>query len=177
MTDFMNLCLNRQSCRNFDDRAVEYDKLLQCVEAARLAPSACNSQPWRFVVAHSPHIVCQVAECGQQLGINSFLSKAQAFIVVLEEHAVLMPSVRCILDSQYFAKWDLGGAIVQICLEATAQGLGSCIIGLYDRAKLSSLLEIPLETQYAALIAIGYPADDKIRPKARKPMDELVRFV
>ena len=169
--------LRRQSCRNFADTPVEHEKLLKCVEAGHLAPSACNSQPWSFVVVETPDIVSEVAKCGQQIGMNAFLSKAKAFIVVLEEHAVLSPTIRHIMDSQYFAKGDLGAATVQICLEAETQGLGTCIIGIYSREGICKALDIPIEKQFAALIAVGYPADDKIREKQRKPIDEITRFV
>jgi nitroreductase len=177
MSDFLDLSQRRQSCRNFAEKPVEHEKLVNCVEAGRLAPSGCNSQPWSFVVAESPEIVAEVAKCGQQNGMNPFLTKAGAFIVILEEHAVLAPSIRKILDSQYFAKGDLGAATLQVCLEAETQGLGSCIIGVYDREGLSKLLDIPVEKQFGALIAIGYAADDTVRPKIRKPLEEIARFV
>jgi nitroreductase len=177
MSEFTQLALRRQSCRNFSDKPVEHEKLVSCVEAGRLAPSGCNSQPWSFVVVETPEIVAEAAKCAQQIGMNPWLSTAKAFIVVLEEHAVLMPAIRKILDSQYFAKGDLGAATVQVCLEAEAQGLGSCIIGVYDREGLAKLLNIPVEKQFAALIALGYAADDTVRPKARKPLDEIARFV
>ena len=177
MNDFFDLCLRRQSCRNFSAQPVEHEKLVNCVEAAHLAPSACNSQPWSFVVVETPAIVAEVAKCGQQLKMNAHLSNAQAFIVVLEEHAVLMPLVRRVIDSQYFAKGDLGAATVQVCLAAESQGLGTCIIGIYDRESLANLIGVPVEKQFAALIAVGYPADDTVRPKQRKPLAEIVRFV
>jgi nitroreductase len=119
----------------------------------------------------------KLLKCGQQMNMNPFLSKAQAFILVLEEHAVLMPLVRRVIDSQYFAKGDLGAATVQICLEAETQGLGTCIIGVYDREGLCKLLNIPIEKQFAALIAVGYPADPGGRPKTRKQLEEITRFV
>jgi nitroreductase len=175
--DFLDLCLRRQSCRNFSDKPVEHEKLVKCVDAGHYAPSGCNAQPWSFVVAETPNVVAEVAKCGQQMNMNPFLSKAQAFIVVLEEHAVLMPLVRRIMDSQYFAKGDLGAATLQICLEAETQGLGTCIIGVYDREELSKILNIPLEKQFAALIAVGYPADPAVRPKSRKVLEEITRFV
>jgi nitroreductase len=177
MDDFLALCLRRQSCRNFSDKAVEHEKLVKCVEAGRLAPSGCNSQPWSFVVVEKAEIVAEIAKCGQPMNINGFLSKAKAFIVVLEEHAVLSPTIRHMFDSQYFAKGDLGAATVQICLEAESQGLGTCIIGLYDREKISGLLNIPVEKQFGALIAVGYAADSTVRPKIRKKIEDTVRFV
>jgi nitroreductase len=175
--DFLDLCLRRQSCRNFSDKPVEHDKLVKCVDAGRYAPSGCNSQPWSFVVAEAPEAVAELAKCGQQNNMNPFLSNAKAFIVVLEEHAVLMPAVRRIIDSQYFAKGDLGAAVVQICLEAETQGLGTCIIGIYDREGICKALNIPIEKQFASLIAVGYPADPAVRQKSRKALEEITRFV
>lgn len=177
MSDFMELCKRRQSCRDFADKAVEHEKLAQCIEAARLAPSGCNSQPWSFVVVETPEKVKEVAKCVQQLGINDYMAKARAFIVVLEEHAVLMPKLRPIFDSQYFAKGDLGAAVVTICYQAESLGLGSCILGLYDREKLCELLGLPIATRFAGVVALGYPANDNVRPKQRKKLEDIARFV
>ena len=177
MNDFLELCKRRQSCRNFSDKPVEHEKLMKMVEAGHLAPSACNSQPWSFIVVETPEVVAEVAKCGQQIGLNPFLSKATAFIIVLEEHAALNPKIACILDSQYFAKGDLGAATIQVCLEAETQGVGTCIIGIYNRVQLYELLNIPLDKQFAALIAVGYAADPAIRDKIRKPTEGIVRFV
>lgn len=175
--DFMELCKTRQACRDFDDRPVEHEKLVKCIEAARLCPSGCNSQPWRFIVVEKPELVAEVAKCSMQLGINEYFAKARAFVVVLEEHAVLMPKIRPLFDSQIFARQDAGGAIVTICLAAAEQGLGSCVIGLFDREKLCQLLDLPADQRFASMIALGYPSSDKIREKTRKPMEEIARFV
>jgi len=178
MSDFFELCTKRQSCRKFSDKPVEHEKLLSCVGAARLAPSACNSQPWRFIVAESPDAVSGIAKAGCQMGLNSFLENAKAFIVVTEEHAVLLPVIRSMLDSQYFAAGDLGIAVAYLCLEATAQGLGHCQIGVFDREKVCGALNLdPKATRINALIAIGYPVSDEIRPKKRKPLEEIAQFV
>jgi nitroreductase len=177
MQDFLELAQRRQSCRSFADRPVEHEKLVKCIEAARLAPSGCNGQPWSFVVVEDPALVPEVAKCPRQLGINDYIASARAFIVVLEEHAVLMPALRCIIDSQYYAKGDLGAAVLSICLEAESLGLGTCILGVYDRQKLCDLLAIPPEKHFGGVIAVGYPADGKVRPKMRKPLEEIARFV
>ncbi|WP_349948668.1 nitroreductase family protein [Lacrimispora sp. BS-2] len=177
MNDFMDLCLRRQSSRNFKDQPVEHEKLVKCVEAARLAPSGCNGQPWSFVVVENPELIEKVAEAAQQLGSNGFASKARAFFVVVEEHANLMPHVRSLVDSQYFAPGDIGAAIAYLCLEAESQGIGTCIFGMYDREKIASLLNTPKEKHICGLIAAGYPADQTVRKKSRKPLEEIVRFV
>lgn len=177
MNDFMELCLRRQSCRSFADRPVEHEKLVCCVEAARLAPSGCNSQPWSFIVVEKPELVSEVAKCAQQLGLNAYISGAHAFFVVLEEHAKLMPQLKCIIDSQYFAQGDIGAAAAYLCLEAESLGIGTCMLGIYDREKISSLLDIPQGKQIRALIAAGYPENEAVRNKARKPLEEIVRFL
>jgi nitroreductase len=130
------------------------------------------------VVVDDPGKVAEVAKCAQPMGeINKFTDKAGAFIVVLEEHAVLNPAVRKMLDSQIFAKGDIGGAVVSICVEAAELGVGTCIIGLYDRDTLTKILNLPTEQRFGALIAVGCPSDAAIRPKIRKPLEEIVRYV
>ena len=177
MKDFLELCTTRQSCRNFADKPVEHEKLLKCVEAARLTPSACNSQPWEFIVVEDPEIVPEIAKCTQNLGINEYISGAKAFFIVLEKHAVLMPVIRKIIDSQYFAKGDLGAATVYLTLAAEAQGLGTCINGIFNREKICELVGLPKEQQIFMVIAVGYAADKDVRPKLRKPLEDIVRFV
>lgn len=177
MSTFMELCARRQSCRDFSDKPVERDALVRCLEAARLTPSGCNAQPWSFVVVDNPDIVPEVAKASMQLGFNDYMAGAKAFIVVLEEHAVLMPALRKLVDSQYFAKGDLGAAVYAICLQAEDMGLGTCILGVYDRQRLCELLDIPEDKRFAGLIALGYPASDKVRKKVRKPLEGMVRFV
>jgi len=178
MSDFIKLCEKRQSCRKFSDSPVEHEKLVSCAQAARLAPSACNSQPWSFIVAESANVVAEIAKSGQQLGINAFLEGAKAFAVVVEEHATLIPGIRSVLDSQYFAAGDLGMAVAYFCLEATAQGLGHCQIGVFDREKICAALGLDFKTtRINALIAIGYPASDDVRAKRRKPLEEVAKFV
>lgn len=181
MTDldntFMDLCKARQSCRNFSDKPVEHEKLLRCIETASLAPSGCNAQPWSFVVVEKPELLEEIASATQQLGFNEHTNKAKAFIVVIEEHAVLMKRIRTMIDSQYFAPVDIGISTAFITLQAQALGLGTCILGMFDREKICNTLNIPIEKKISLVIAVGYPADDKIRNKQRKSIDEIVRFV
>ncbi|MDR1132736.1 MAG: nitroreductase family protein [Synergistaceae bacterium] len=177
MGDFLELAARRQSCRSFSGAKTDRDKLTKCVEAARLAPSGCNGQPWSFVVVDDPDKVAEVGKCGRAFGSNAFTEKAGAFIVVLEEYAELKPALREVLDSQFFAKGDIGGAVLSICLEAADLGLGTCIIGLFNREKIAELLGLPREQRIGALISVGCPSDGTIRPKVRKPLEEIVRYV
>ncbi|MDR1377807.1 MAG: nitroreductase family protein [Synergistaceae bacterium] len=177
MDDFLDLCKKRQSCRKFSSQPVEHEKLALCAEAGRLAHSGCNAQPWSFVVVETPDKVAKVGRLCQQLNQNAYIGDASAFIVILEEHAVLSPVIRCFIDSQYYAKGDLGAATAYVCLEAATQNLVSCIVGIYDREKICALLNIPMEKQFGAVIALGYPADNSIRSKIRKPFEDIVRFL
>ncbi|MDR1658681.1 MAG: nitroreductase family protein [Deltaproteobacteria bacterium] len=177
MTDFHELALKRQSCRDFADRPVEHEKLVKCVETARITPSACNAQPWSVVVVEDSAVVPEVAKLTQQLGINEYTSKAKAFFVVLEQYAKLMPKIASLIDGQYFAKGDLGAFTVSLCLEAEAQGLATCILGLFDRPRLRELLKLPPEQPIFIVVAVGYAAKDFIRPKVRKPLEEIAKFI
>jgi nitroreductase len=112
---------------------VEREKLMACVEAARLAPSACNSQPWHVHLVTGPGPVKKVGEATQEAGANPTMDTAKAFIVITEEHARLSPTIRGLIDSQYYAHGDVGAAAAIICFEAEEQGLGSCIIGSFNR--------------------------------------------
>ncbi|MDR2387846.1 MAG: nitroreductase family protein [Deltaproteobacteria bacterium] len=177
MSDYMELALKRQSTRQFADKPVEHEKLVKCVEAARLSPSGCNAQPWSFIVVEKPEVVAEVAKTTMQLGINEYIAKAKAFFVVVEEYAQLMPKIAKIVHSQYFAKGDLGAVSLSLCLEAQSQGLGTCMLGIFDRPKLRELFDIPKDKDIFIVIAVGYPSSDQVRTKDRKPLEELVRFV
>jgi nitroreductase len=177
MADFLELALRRQSCRSFSDVNVEHEKLVKCVEAARQTPSGCNSQPWSFVVVEDPKVVSEVAKTTQQVGLNDYTSKAKAFFVVVEEPAVLIPKVSCVLDGQVFAKGDLGAATYGLTLEAESLGLGTCILGMFDRPKLRELLDIPNYKSIFLVVAVGYPASDRVRSKQRKDLEAIARFI
>lgn len=177
MEGFMELARRRESCRDYADRPVEKQKLEACIEAVRLAPSACNSQPWSYIVVSRPAMVKEVAKCLQAGGMNRFTDRAAAFVVVVEEKAKLSARVIAALSSQTFAQTDIGLSVMQLCLEATDQGLGTCIIGWVSQNSLHKLLEIPKEKKIRLVIAVGYPAQQTPRVKVRKPVAEIARYV
>lgn len=176
MNSFLDLCQTRQSCRSYMDKPVEHEKLVNCINAASLAPSACNSQPWSFIVAEELSIVERVADAVGIMGKNGFAKSAKAFFVVIEEHATLMPSIRGLLFSQYFAAGDVGASVSYLCLEAAEQGLGTCIMGLFDRVKIAEIFDIPKEKRIRLVVAAGYPSTDVIKEKTRKSMEEIAKF-
>lgn len=176
--DFMELALRRESCRDFSKKPVEKEKLEAVMQAARLAPSACNSQPWSFTAVTGARTAKAVAKCLQGMGMNKFTDRCPAFIVVCEEKANLSAVVGGKFKHQHFAQTDTGIAIAYLCLAATVQGLSTCIIGWFDEEALRKLLNLNSGARVRAVIAIGYAREEKEpREKKRKPFAEIARFV
>ena len=156
----------RYSCRAYQERAVEREKLNTILEAARLAPSARNFQDWRFIVATEDQAKRQIAECTNQ---PTAFAKAGAIIAACSNSDYVM---RC---GQAIGPIDVSIALEHICLQATELGLGTCWIGSFDPKKVRSILGIPDDVAVIELMTIGYPADTK--PKAsREPMEAIVSF-
>ncbi len=175
---FSELVNQRRSCRAFLEKPVDRDKIIRCLEAARVAPSACNSQPWRFVVVDDPAKLAEVPPLLQSepFRLNHFTNQAPVFIVVVEEPANLASKFGGRFKDQEYAAIDIGLAVENLCLAATEQGLGTCIIGWFAEKKLRRLLEIPAERRVRLVIALGYPAEVPIAPKARKTADKVYTF-
>lgn len=173
---FMELVQQRESCRQYADKPVEKEKIMACLEAARLAPSACNSQPWRFVVAAGDILPKQVAACTHDNGMNAFTDQVPVFIAIVEEKAKLISRIASSLPEQVYAPMDIGIAAAHICLQATDLGLSTCIIGWFHDEKLKACLSVPPEKQIRLLIAMGYAATDQRHAKIRKPLEEIMQF-
>ncbi|WMJ83024.1 nitroreductase family protein [Oscillospiraceae bacterium LTW-04] len=178
MGDLLSLIRQRQSCRNFDPgRFVEKEKLMDILQAAALSPSACNSQPWRYIAVDEPQRVEQVAQCLQDSGMNKFAGKATAFVVAIEGKQNLTAKVGESLKNQKFSGIDLGLSVAHLVLAAEALGLSSCILGWFNERKLKMLLGIPKTRRIRLVVALGYAmADDVLRDKQRKKFDEVISF-
>lgn len=174
--DFYSLIEQRQSDRKFDpDRPVPEDVLQRIIEAGRLSPSACNSQPWSFVVVTDPDIRRQLAEASSSrlLGMNHFTRQAPVHIVLVEEKANFTATIGGKMKKIHYANIDLGIAAAHITLAATAEGLGSCIIGWVNEAKIREILGIPSGRRVVMNIMLGYSADPH-RAKKRKETSEVL---
>jgi nitroreductase len=177
MKEFFELINKRQSCRKYSDKAVEKEKLVKCIEAARMAPSACNSQPWHFVVVNKKELSAKVALCLQDKIMNKFTSECSAFIVVVEESGNLTSRAGALIKQQDYRSIDIGIATEHICLAAAAQDLGTCILGWFDEKELKKLLNISKLKRIKLVVAIGYPKDDNIRNKVRRNINEISTFI
>jgi len=175
--DFLELAARRESCRDYADVPVEREKLERCLEAARLAPSACNSQPWTMILALTPEKLTQAAQAAQELGMNRFIGKAPVIAIVVEEKTNISSKFGGALKDQQYAQTDIGLATAHFCLEATQQGLSTCIIGWFNEPQLKKDFDIPESKRVRLLIAVGYAANDRLREKKRRPLNEIARFV
>ena len=174
--DFLTLAQTRQSVRGYTDKPVAREDVLKCLEAARLAPSACNSQPWKMVAADDPALLGRLAEAISPEGkpINQFAHQAPVLVAVVEEEAVLRAGSN--FPAERWVGIDNGSAITHFCLEAAELGLGTCIMGSFDEEKVKDILGIPAEKTVKIVIALGYPSDETIRPKLRRELNQAACF-
>lgn len=172
--DFLNLVKERQSVRGYREEKVSRDLIDSCLEASRLAPSACNSQPWRFIVIDEPLLKERVAsKCTGLLPLNRFVSTAPVLIVILLEPSNTSARLGGWLKNRPFNYIDLGIAAEHFCLQAKALGLGTCILGWFDEEGIKSILSLPEKKRIGLVITLGYPSDETIKEKKRLPLDTI----
>jgi len=175
--DFNSLVLARQSNRSFLDISVENDKLFRILECARMAPSACNAQPWHIIVVDNPELKNKIADATSEkvLGMNHFTKQAPLHLVIVEEAANLTSSFGSWVKRKHFPLIDIGIIAEHICLAAANEGLGSCMIGWFDENKVKKTLNVPSSKRVQLIIALGY-TDQRTRTKIRKPIDKIVSY-
>ncbi|MBR4278802.1 MAG: nitroreductase family protein [Clostridia bacterium] len=173
--NFLEIAEKRQSCRAYDpDREVESEKLDSVLEAVRLAPSACNGQPYHLTVCRG-ELAKSVAEATTRLGMNKFAPQAPVVIVISEGQLVKLAKLASSMKKLDYRSIDIGIAVAYLTAEAEAQGLSTCILGWFDDEKIRALCG--LDTPVRLVVTLGYAdKDDKLRPKKRKSIDELVEF-
>jgi nitroreductase len=175
--EILDLITSRQSDRKYSEKPVEKEKLDRIVEAGRMAPSACNAQPWKFVVVTDRELVLKIAEAASAklIGMNSFVAQAPVILVVVREQANLSSRVGATIKNKDYSLIDIGIATENICLQAHAEGIGSCIIGWFDEKQIMKLLSIPKSKRVELIITLGYSLSDQ-REKRRKPPDDTVSY-
>lgn len=174
--NFTEIATNRQSCRSFDNtRAVEQEKLDAILNSARLSPSACNGQPY-FLTVCKGETALRVAKATMGMGMNKFSADAPVQIVISEMPYTRTAALGAKVKGNDYRSIDIGIVAAYITAEATARGLGSCILGWLDSDKIKEICNLSGEVRL--VISIGYPtADDKLRPKKRKDFDELIKVI
>ena len=172
--NFTEIALARQSCRAYDpNRPVEQEKLDAILEAVRLAPSACNGQPYHLTVCRG-EAAKAVAKATMGMGLNKFAAQAPILIVISEEAYVKTAALGAKVKGNDYRSIDIGIAAAYLTAEAAAQGLGTCILGWLDDEKIRAICG--LSRPVRLVVTLGYSADTP-REKKRKKMDDLVSEV
>ena len=173
--NFTEIAKSRQSCRSYDpERMVEKEKLDIILESARLSPSACNGQPYHITVCKN-EAAEKVAKSVQGMGMNKFAKDAPIMLVISEMPYVKSAALGAKIKGNDYRSIDIGILAAYITAEATAQSLGTCILGWLDDKKRREMCGI--EGAVRLVITLGYPKNDTLREKKRKDMDSLVKVI
>lgn len=171
--DFMEIAMQRQSCRSYDEnRAVEPEKLQAVLEAARMAPSACNGQPYLLTVCTGEKAKEAALLTRGMGGMNKFAVQAPVCIVISEAPYNRTAALGAKVKGNDYRSMDIGIAVAYLTAEATAQGLSTCILGWLDDEKIRKICG--LDQPVRLVITVGYAKDETVRPKKRKELSELV---
>jgi nitroreductase len=173
--DFLQLVTQRQSDRSYNRQPVEPEKLERILECARLAPSACNAQPWHLIVVDDEDKRHDIAEAASSraLGMNHFSWQAPVHIVIVEEKPNFTSRAGGWIKKKHFPLMDIGIVAEHICLAAASEGLGSCMIGWFNETKVRHTLGVPDSKRIPLIITIGY-TDQPTRKKLRKNTNEII---
>lgn len=151
---------------------VPREDVLKCLEAARMAPSACNSQPWKFIVVDDKEKLMEMADAAEGLGMNKFTRGVPVMVAVVLEKMNATARLGSLLKHKDYSMLDLGMAVEHFCLQAADLGLGTCIMGWFDEKCIARLLGVPRRKRIPLIISLGYP-ENPTRRKVRKPVEEM----
>lgn len=175
---FIDLANKRYSVRNYKNTTVAREKINRCLEATRLAPSACNSQPWKFIIVDDHELINELAKAAFEgiLNLNRFALKAPVLILIVSERQKASAKFGSIIKRKNFTLIDTGIAAEHFCLQATEEGLGTCMLGWFNEKKVKKMLSIPRRRRVELIISAGFSADDNIPHKKRKSIDEILSY-
>lgn len=169
--EFLKLAEERSSVRRYSNREVSRELISQILESARIAPSAVNFQPWKFLVVTSEKTKAIIQESYNR----EWFKTAPLYIVACGNHE---ESWHRSFDGKDHADIDVAIAVEHICMSAASAGLGTCWVCNFDAAKLKADLQLPENLEPIAIIPLGYSeGDGDVRPKKRKDIDEIVQWI
>lgn len=185
--NFSELVKIRYSCRKYIKQGVERVKIEQCIDAARRAPSACNAQPWKFIVVDDPEKLAAVSEAAVKglYGAPRLMAKAPTLIVVQAEKGTFTSKVGAMVRDTSFYLIDIGIACEHLVLQAAELGLGTCYIGWFNEKQVKKELGLKKSDILPLVITMGYPDEEYYkkdltrrlaRGDNRKPLDEILKF-
>ena len=168
VSQIFDLIGQRYSVRTFSSQAVEREKIVQSLEAARLAPSAVNYQPWQFIVATDAELKKEICE-GYR---GEWLQTAPVIIVACGNHERSWKRK----DGKDHCDVDVAIAVDHLILAATALGLGTCWVCAFDAEHVKQALGLPANLEPIALIPVGYPGSGPVPQKKRRDLEEIVSW-
>ena len=181
--NFFELVCKRQSVRSFSERKVALKDLEQCVSAARQAPSACNSQPWKFIITADEKMRKKLAEAAvkgiytEKLGPNKLLCDAQVIVALVSEKMKLAARSGALMKGTDYSLIDIGIAGEHFVLQAAELGIGTCWVGWFNEREVKKVLNIPKKLRVPCLIAMGYSLEKaNLKHKKRKDISEIMSF-
>lgn len=170
------LMLARSSVRRYNERPVRDADILSTVEAARLAPSASNGQPWRFIVVTTPAAREELSrQCFSGIFSRTrFAARAPVIVALCAERAGVLSLAQSVKDKAMY-QLDCGIAGEHLVLRAAELGLGTCWIEWFNRRKAHKMLGVPAHVRVVSLLAMGYPAAGQMsRKKVRRPLSSVL---
>jgi nitroreductase len=177
--NFLELANKRQSTRKYSTKPVEDEALNRCIKAAIIAPSASNAQPWKYVIVKDSIIKEKVARAtfGPIASFNKFTIDAPVLVVIVMEKPNLMSRFGAAVKDIDFYLIDIGISATHFCLQATDEGLATCMIGWFNENEIQQILNIPKNKKIGLVIALGHEEKGyKQRKKIRKKEDKVVSF-
>jgi nitroreductase len=175
---FLKLSNKRYSVRKYKDTHVEREKILRCLEAARLTPSACNSQPWHFVVVDNREDVAVLAEKTTLplSKLNQFVKGASVIVALVAEKPNLSARIGGMIKKKPYYLIDIGMAAEHFCLQAAEEGLGTCMLGWFNEKTVKEYLSVPAKKSIPLLITLGYPEKQQPPDKIRAKLEDIYSF-
>jgi len=176
-TSFLKLAAGRRSIRAFQDRPVDRAQLRLCLEAARLAPSACNAQPWKFVVVDDSALKRRLAEAAFSgaYAVNRHAAAAPVLVAVVSRRGSALAWVGNQVQGTVFRLVDIGIACEHFVLQAQELGLGTCWLGWFDAGAAARVLGASGAERVEMLLSVGYPAQAPA-PRPRRSLEEMSSF-
>ncbi len=170
----------RYSVRKYAPRPISRNDINDCLEASRLAPSACNSQPWKFIVVDTAELKNKVASAmlGGIYGLNKFILDAPVLVLIVTEKAKWFSEICNFVRNTRLYLIDIGIACEHFTLRAAELGIGTCILGWFNEAAVKKLLDIPKTKKVEIILSMGYPAENfQPREKNRKSLSEISAYM
>mgnify|MGYP003308982523 FL=1 len=176
--NFNELVEKRESCRAYTGAPVKREDLDTIVHAGRMAPSAKNTQPWKFYVVSGEKLE-DMAEAVKVMGFNKFVDNAGAFIAIVADKSTTLDKMMKTVTSRDFVENDIGIAVASMTYQASDLGLGSCILGAFSGKAVAKVIGIDESRakDVKLVLAVGKRENPEVRVKKRKDLHDVVFYV